>query len=139
MPKILIDENLSPSLGTMAHDRGFECSHVNHLGKTGQKDWELKKIIVEDDWTFVTNNSVDFRGPYDKPGSSGQYADVRLHAGLVCVNAPRGLNLASQKQLFTLILDDLEKGGDLTNQVMEVHLDKTGTIEIRRRSLPVRV
>jgi hypothetical protein len=64
--------------------------------KTGQKDWELKKIIVEDDWTFVTNNSVGFRGPYDKPGSSGEYADVRLHAGLVCVHAPRGLNLASE-------------------------------------------
>jgi hypothetical protein len=112
------------------------CVTPFRLGKTGQKDWELRKIIVEDDWTFVTNNSVDFRGPYDKPGSSGQYVDVRLHAGLVCVNAPRGLNLASQKQLFTLILDDLEKDGDLTNQVREVHLDKTGAIEIRRRSLP---
>jgi hypothetical protein len=34
----LIDENLSPSLELLAHERGFVCSHVNHLGKTGQKD-----------------------------------------------------------------------------------------------------
>lgn len=71
MQNILIDENLSPSLVSMAHERGFHCSHVNHLGKTGQKDWELKQTIIEGDWTFVTNNSVDFRGPADKPGSAG--------------------------------------------------------------------
>ena len=136
MQKILIDENLSPSLVTMAHERGFECSHVNHLGKAGQKDWELKKSILEGDWTFVTNNSVDFRGPQDKPGTTGQYSDVRLHAGLVCINAPGGLNLESQKQLFTLILDNFEKNGDLTNQVMEVDLNEASEVEIRRRSLP---
>jgi predicted nuclease of predicted toxin-antitoxin system len=61
--KILIDENLSPSLEALAHERGFACFHVNHLGKTGRKDWELKATIVEGDWLFVTNNSVDFRGP----------------------------------------------------------------------------
>ena len=137
MQKILIDENLSPSLVAMAHGRGFECSHVSHLGKMGQKDWELKGTILEGDWTFVTNNSVDFRGPTDKPGSSGQYAGVILHAGLVCIDAIRGLNLALQKQLFMLILNDLETNGDLTNQLLNVSVDKAGRVQIRRRSLPV--
>jgi hypothetical protein len=136
LPKILIDENLSPSLVKLAHGRGFECSHVNHLGKMGQKDWELKKTIIEGDWTFVTNNSVDFRGPQDKPGTAGQYADVRLHTGLVCINAPGGLNLESQQQLFTLILDNFKESGDLINQVMEVDLNKASEVVIRRRSLP---
>jgi predicted nuclease of predicted toxin-antitoxin system len=63
LQKLLIDENLSPSLELLAHERGFVCSHVNHLGKTGQKDWELRATIVDGDWTFVTNNSIDFRGP----------------------------------------------------------------------------
>ena len=71
MQKILIDENLSPSLAADAQQKGFVCSHVNHLGKTGTKDWELKRVILEGDWTFVTNNSIDFRGPADVPGSSG--------------------------------------------------------------------
>ena len=66
----------------------------------------------------------------------GEYADVRLHAGLVCINASGGLNLESQKQLFTRILDDFEKKGDLINQVMEVDLNKASEGEIRRRSLP---
>ena len=136
MHKILIDENLSPSLESMAHERGFQCSHVNHLGKTGQKDWELKPTILAGDWTFVTNNSIDFRAPANQPGTAGEYADVRLHAGLVCVNAPGGLNLATQRQLFELILDDLENNGPLTNQVMEVDLNRNGEIELRRRALP---
>jgi predicted nuclease of predicted toxin-antitoxin system len=62
LQKILIDENLSPSLTADAQQKGFLCSHVNHLGKTGTKDWELKRVILEGDWTFVTNNSTDFRG-----------------------------------------------------------------------------
>ena len=136
MPKILIDENLSPSLESMAHERGFECSHVNHLGMTGHKDWELKRTILEDDWTFITNNSIDFRGPVDKPGSSGEYADVSLHAGLVCINAPGGLSLAVQRQLFGLILNDLVRNGDLTNQVLEVVLDRDGEVQVTRREMP---
>jgi hypothetical protein len=36
--------------------------------------------------TFVTRNSIDFRGPSDAPGSKGQYADVAVHAGLICLN-----------------------------------------------------
>ena len=107
MYKILIDENLSPSLETMAHERGFQCIHVNHLGKTGKKDWELKTTILEGDWTFVTNNSADFRGPLDQPGATGEYSDVRLHAGLVCINAPGGLNLDIQRQLFNRSLQPM--------------------------------
>ena len=136
MQKILIDENLSPSLAAHAQQKGFLCSHVNHLGKTGTKDWELKRIILEGDWTFVTNNSIDFRGPADKPGSSGEYADVRLHAGLVCIDASFGLNLNLQRQLFALVLDELETNGDLTNQLLEVGVKKDGKVELRRIALP---
>jgi hypothetical protein len=136
LQKILIDENLSPSLAADGQQRGFLCLHVNHLGKTGTKDWELKRIILEGDWTFVTNNSIDFRGPADEPGSSGEYADVRLHAGLVCIDAPFGLNLNLQRQLFALILDEIVKNGELTNQLLEVGVKKDGKLELRRIALP---
>jgi hypothetical protein len=49
--KLLIDENLSPSLIGLATANGFVCSHVNHLGLTGKKDWQLKSAISEGDWT----------------------------------------------------------------------------------------
>ena len=136
MLKILIDENLSPSLTADAQQKGFLCSHVNHLGKTGTTDWELKRVILEGDWTFVTNNSTDFRGPANEPGSSGEYADVHLHAGLVCIDAPFGLNMDLQRQIFGLILGDLAKNGDLTNQVLQVEVRKDGRVQLERFSLP---
>ena len=40
----------------------------------------VRKLILHGDWTFVTRNSIDFRGPRDAFGSKGQYADVALHA-----------------------------------------------------------
>ncbi|MFC0805236.1 DUF5615 family PIN-like protein [Ensifer sp. P24N7] len=85
--KFLIDECLSPQLAKMAIEKGHgETSHVVWMKMGGLKDWELKPMILEDDWTFVTKNSVDFRGPKDKPGTKGQYADVAIHAGLICLN-----------------------------------------------------
>lgn len=136
MQKILIDENLSPSLAADAQQKGFVCSHINHLGKTGTKDWQLKRVILEGDWTFVTNNSADFRGPANQPGSSGEYADVRLHAGLVCIDAPFGLNMDRQRQIFGFILDDLVQKGDLTNQVLQVDVSKDGRVQLERFALP---
>jgi hypothetical protein len=134
--KLLIDENLSPSLTELANSRGFVCSHVNHLGLMGLKDWQLKTAILEGDWTFITNNSVDFRGPGKKPGSHGIYADITLHAGLICIDAPDGLNLERQKLLFQLILSNLQEHGDLTNQVLQVTLSRDGAVALIRYEMP---
>jgi hypothetical protein len=68
----------------------------------GKKDWELKPIILDGDWTFVTRNSVDFRGPSSRPGSRGQYVDVEIHAGLICLNGPDGMDLDVQIEMFEL-------------------------------------
>ena len=136
MQKLLIDENLSPSLIGQAIAKGFVCSHVNHLGLTGAKDWDLKATILEGDWTFITNNGADFRGPAKSPGSQGVYAGISLHAGLICIEAPGGLNLDRQKRLFDLILSDLTEQGDLTNQVLEVVLSSDGSVELTRYSMP---
>lgn len=136
MIKLLIDENLSPTLVHFANERGFVCSHVSYLGLAGEKDWELKTTILAGDWTFITANSPDFRGPRDAPGTSGEYADVALHAGLICVNAPSGTNRAKQHTLMAIVLRDLELSGDLINQVMEVDLARSGVVTLRRYRLP---
>lgn len=53
--KFLIDECLSPELTKLAHAKGHgESSHVVWLGRAGLKDWELKPIILNGDWIFVT-------------------------------------------------------------------------------------
>ena len=72
MLKFLVDECLSPELAQLARDRGYhESFHVSWLGKAGWKDWELKNLILEEDWTFVTRNSVDFRGPAEQQAPRG--------------------------------------------------------------------
>lgn len=135
--KFLIDECLSPELTKRAHEKGHgESSHVVWLGLGGLKDWELKPIILEGDWTFVTKNSVDFRGPKEKPGAKGQYADVVIHAGLVCLNGPPGMDLDMQLDLFDQVLIELEQNDDLVNQVCEVTLEDDDTLRIVRYALP---
>ena len=59
--KFLIDECLSPKLVELAYANGYgESSHVVWLGRSGARDWELMRLILDGDWTLVTKNSVDF-------------------------------------------------------------------------------
>ncbi|WP_342637466.1 DUF5615 family PIN-like protein [Rhizobium jaguaris] len=118
--KFLIDECLSPELAKIALEKGYgETSHVVWMKLGGLKDWELKPIILEGDWTFVTKNSVDFRGPKDRPGTKGQYADVAIHVGLICLSGPPGMDLDMQIELFEQALAELDRDDDLVNQVLE--------------------
>lgn len=135
--KFLIDECLSPELAKIAIDKDHgQTSHIVWLGLAGYKDWELKPIILNDDWTFVTKNSVDFRGPEDKPGTKGQYADVAIHAGLICLNGPPGMDLDMQIELFAQALLELDADPDLVNQVLEITLDDDDDLHVLRYALP---
>jgi hypothetical protein len=134
--KFLIDECLSPELAKLAQSRGHgNSSHVVWLKKGGWKDWSLKRLILDGDWTFVTKNSIDFRGPSSRLNSRGQYADVAIHAGLICLNAPAGMDLNLQLELFELALDAVGDG-DLINQVLEITLEEHAQIRVLRYALP---
>jgi hypothetical protein len=134
--KLLIDECLSPELAKLAQSRGHgESSHIVWLKKGGWKDWSLTTFIIDGDWTFVTRNSIDFRGPASRPGSRGQYSDVPIHAGLICLNGPEGMNLDVQLELFEYALDEVADG-DLVNQVLEITLLDDKEIRILRYALP---
>lgn len=136
--KFLIDECLSQRLTTMARDRGYaDSSHVHWLGLSGIQDWTLIRRAVDEDWTLVTKNSYDFRGPAGAPGKPGLHAAQTIHAGLVCLNGPPGMSLALQEELFGIALGEIAAlGDDLVNQVLEVTADET-TIAIERYPLPV--
>jgi hypothetical protein len=136
--KLLVDECLSEELAKLAHRRGHpEASHVAWIGKRGWKDWELKAVILNGNWTFVTKNSIDFRGPAGDPGARGQYSHVALHAGLICLNGPVGMDLDLQIEMFEAALDELDHDSDLVNQVVEVGLrDLEDEIEVLRYQLP---
>jgi Domain of unknown function (DUF5615) len=137
VPKFLIDECLSPDLAALARECGFvESSHVTWLGKAGWKDWDLMRFILEQDWTFVTRNSADFRGPADLPGSKGQYADVPIHAGLVCINGPDSMSAEDEAELFGIVLDELGQD-EMINLAIEITLSSADSgFELVRYALP---
>ena len=78
---------------------------------SGKPDWELADRIVKDEFTFVTNNRVDFVRLFGK---------MELHAGLVILvpNVIPGL----QRALFEGTLLFL-RGRVLVNAVVEVSLE----------------
>jgi hypothetical protein len=134
--KLLIDECLSEELAHLALERGHvETSHVVWIGKGGFKDWNLLPVILDGDWTFVTRNAHDFRGSPDEPGRGGEYAKAEIHAGLICLN-DLVMDLDVQRELFEVALDELERDGDLVNQVLEVETVGESEIRIRRYTFP---
>lgn len=82
---------------------------VKHVTTFVEEDGDAEIIHHRERWTN------ELRLAY-----AGEYADVRLHAGLVYIDASFGLNLSLQRQLFALIFDEPVKNGDLTNQLLEV-------------------
>jgi predicted nuclease of predicted toxin-antitoxin system len=109
--RFLIDECLHESLVGVAHSAGFEATHVNHLGVSGKPDWQLSERIVADEFTFVTNNRVDF---------VRLFGEMELHAGLI-VLVPNVVP-ALQCALFEAAIQYLA-GRDMINSVIEVTLD----------------
>jgi predicted nuclease of predicted toxin-antitoxin system len=88
--RFLIDECLHESLAALAHEAGFEASHVNHVGLSGQPDWALAERIARDEFTFVTNNRTDFLQLFGK---------MELHPGLIVLipNVVPSLQRASSR------------------------------------------
>jgi predicted nuclease of predicted toxin-antitoxin system len=106
--KLLIDECLHTSLVELAHAAGHAADHVNYLALGGYKDWQLMAIIREREYTFVTNNRVDFLR---------LHANEPLHAGVIVIvpNVPP----ADQRALFSAALKHIATR-DLTNTIVEV-------------------
>jgi hypothetical protein len=137
MTKFLIDNCLTPELAKLARDHGHEdATHLEWRHRSDWKDWNVTDMAVEGDWTLVTRNSVDFRGPANAPGTKGEYGKLVLHAGLICLNGPVGMDLDMQIDLFRKALEALAEDGDLVNTCLEVTMDDQGTIRIQRYQLP---
>jgi predicted nuclease of predicted toxin-antitoxin system len=108
--RFLIDECLHESLVRVAHEAGLEATHVNHLGLTGKPDWKLAERIVRYEFTFVTNNRIDF---------IRLFREMELHAGLIIV-IPNAVP-AVQRALFEAAILYMA-GNELVNSAIEVSL-----------------
>ena len=121
--RFLIDECLHESLVGTAHAAGFEASHVNHLGLSGRPDWALFERIIQDEFTFVTNNRADF---------IRLFGGANLHSGLI-VLVPNVVP-ALQRALFRAALQ-CSAGNALVNTVVEVRL-KGAAVQCVQYELP---
>jgi uncharacterized protein DUF5615 len=137
--RLLIDECLSPDLVDLAVAAGHvESTCLRDRGLLGTQDWTLMKHVLAEDFTLVTVNAQDFRGSgQDAPG--GFYATTELHAGLVCLNSARSMDLKAQKDLFEIALKELSELPDLMNQVLEVTEEASGEVMATLYELPLSV
>jgi predicted nuclease of predicted toxin-antitoxin system len=121
--KLLIDECLHTSLVKVATDRQYEAYHVAHLGMSGLKDQELMRTIREKDFTFVTNNAVDFRRIFRREP---------IHAGLLIIIPSVAPVL--QRALLASVLEYVGDS-DLVNKAVEINL-KDDIVEIEMYDIP---
>lgn len=133
--RFLIDECLSPSLAKIAHAAGHEATSVRDMGWMGLTDQQLMVRIIENDYTLVTINSRDFRGPVGGP-VAGLHANEPLHAGLICLNGHGngGLGMLRQRELFKQALDVLPT--DMVNKALEVWDTEDGWLKIEIYDIP---
>lgn len=124
-PRFLIDENLSPALVEPARRRGFEAMHVNYLGLRTETDWDLLKVIAEQDWVLVTNNAIEFRG---------RYRDIELHPGVIFLLP--AVRRAEQLRLFEAALHHVSTDGDMVNRALDVAFDRNRAAIVTAYDLP---
>ena len=119
--RFLVDECLHKGLVKIAQAVGYEAHHVVELGKAGAKDYQLRDLIVKEEFVFVTNNARDFRRLVEKS---------TLHPGLVII-VPN-VRPAVQDELFGCALEAIAKLPDTVNKVIEAW----GTQDVRVYDLP---
>jgi predicted nuclease of predicted toxin-antitoxin system len=124
-PRFLIDENLSPALVEPARRRGYEAMHVNYLGLHTETDWDLLKVIAEQDWVLVTNNAIEFRG---------RYRDIELHPGVIFLLP--AVRRAEQLRLFEAALHHVSTDGDMVNRALDVAFDRNRAAIVTAYHLP---
>lgn len=124
-PRFLVDENLSPLLVGPARARGLEAMHVNHLGLRTETDWDLLRVVAEQDWVLVTNNAIEFRG---------RYREIELHPGVVFLLP--AVRREAQLRLFEAALDRVRDHPDLVNTALDVGFDGEGRPLVTIYGLP---
>ncbi len=124
LPRFLVDENLSVLLPETAHARGYEATHINHYGLHQSKDWDILKVVEEEDWTLVTNNAIEFRGRFQR---------IEVHPGVVFLlpAVPRVLQI----ELFSAALAVIDESSDMVNTALDVTYSENH-IRVNRYALP---
>jgi predicted nuclease of predicted toxin-antitoxin system len=91
--RLLIDENLSPTLTTIAHDHGYDAIAVRDRNALRKSDSALLALCIEEERVMVTANAGDFRA---------LCVTTEVHPGLVVL--PAAMRAAQQENLAAALL-----------------------------------
>ena len=117
--KLLIDENLSPSVAQRLRSDGADACHVRDRGLLAQPDEEVLERAFVEDRILVTSNVNDFL----------RLARAReLHAGMVLLEQGSLLR-DEQLALLQRVVLFIEAHGDMVNQVLRVAADGGMTLK----------
>jgi predicted nuclease of predicted toxin-antitoxin system len=121
--KLLVDENLSPTLVQRLASVGVPAVHVAHCGLSGATDPVVWRYGLEHDLVVVTSNAGDFIRLAE---------GVELHPGLIVLRAG---HLSREEQwawLAPVARWLIEEGQDLANRAVMV----TGKGKFSVRDIP---
>ncbi len=122
-PKLLLDENLSPSIALTLTREGYDVVHVRDRGLLEATDNQVFARAFEEDRIVVTCNCDDFK----KLARA-----VTVHAGLVFFEDGgllRDEQLRLVRQALGLIADEFAVGRDMVNHVLRLWSDSTYVID----------
>lgn len=122
--RLFVDENLSPRLVSVGHDRDYDATCARDRDLLGVADPKILDFCVGEDRVCVTNNAGDFRE---------LLGNVELHPALIVLpNVAR----ESQLRLLNLALETIEQraedAGQVARDLMVNHvleLEATGACE----------
>lgn len=110
--KVLVDENLSPSMVQRLAAKGVAAAHVAHVGLSGGTDPEVWKYAYEHDQIVVTMNAGDFLH---------LATEVEVHPGLIVLRPAGGLSRDEQWDWVEPVVDHLLASGEgLVNKAVLV-------------------
>jgi predicted nuclease of predicted toxin-antitoxin system len=111
-PKLLIDENLSPSVALTLCQEGIDAVHVRDRGMNGASDAQVLELAFQEDRILVTSNVDDFV----------KLVRAReIHAGLVLLEEgglTRQEQLQRVRRAVELVMADT--AGDMTNKALRL-------------------
>jgi len=116
-PKLLLDENLSPSIAVTLTREGYDVVHVRDRGLLQATDAQVFARAFDEDRIVVTFNCDDFK----KLAGA-----VAVHAGLVFFEDGgllRDEQLRLVRQALGHISDEFAAGRDMVNRVLRIWSD----------------
>ncbi len=120
MIKLLLDENISPSVAVALAQDGVDAIHIRDRGMLSATDAEVLEKAFADDRVLVTKNVDDFVA----------LARARdLHAGIVLIEEGDLLR-DEQLEVIRRALEYMEGLDDMVNKALTVRLGGTFQVEI---------